>query len=365
MTFSRGALAGVDPKGTYGRGHGALAPRMLLGRAKVSSLLGLRTADRPASKLVLERDRDCRLTSDRNLDARLVAAEPQIHSSMKLGDIALACCPPALWALCYVFAKPAIAHFPPLFMIGLAYAVSALVLLRLALRSKTRWWAMFTIAAFGGAIQSSLIVSGLQRLPASMAILVVQSQVPFAILCAWAICGERPGVRRLSGIGIVLVGIVLIAGAPEAVDALGALSAVLLGTLSWGISQAMVRTLGRDDGPTTIGVLTLYAAPQMMLASLLFERGQLEALRSATLDIWVAVLVLAIGGYVVAYSIWYGLMQRYRVDQVTPFALLMPVVGVFAGAAMLGEHLSLASIAGGSVVLGGLAFAIREPARGQ
>src|SRR5271170_2347774 len=92
--------AGLDPKGTYGRGHGALAPRMLLGRAKVSSLLGLRTADRPASKLVLERDRDCRLTSDRNLDARLVAAEPQIHSSMKLGDIALACCPPALWALC-------------------------------------------------------------------------------------------------------------------------------------------------------------------------------------------------------------------------------------------------------------------------
>src|SRR5271170_1917298 len=217
--------AGLDPKGTYGRGHGALAPRMLLGRAKVSSLLGLRTADRPASKLVLERDRDCRLTSDRNLDARLVAPEPQIHSSMKPGDIALACCPPALWALCYVFAKPAIAHFPPLFMIGLAYAVSALVLLRLALRSKTRWWAMFTIAAFGGAIQSSLIVSGLQRLPASTAILVVQSQVPSAMLCAWAICGERPGVRQLSGIGIVLVGIVLIAGAPEAVDALGALSA--------------------------------------------------------------------------------------------------------------------------------------------
>ena len=250
-------------------------------------------------------------------------------------------------------------------MIGLAYFVSAVILLRLALRSKTRWWAMFTIAAFGGAIQSSLIFGGLQRLPASTAILVVQSQVPFAILCAWAICGERPGVRRLSGIGIVLVGIVLIAGAPEAVDALGALSAVLLGTLSWGVSQAMVRTLGRDDGPTTIGVLTLYAAPQLMLASLLLERGQLEALRSATLDVWFAVLVLAIGGYVVAYSIWYGLMQRYRVDQVAPFALLMPVVGVFAGVAMLGEHLSLASIAGGSVVLGGLAFAIREPARGQ
>ena len=57
-------------------------------------------------------------------------------------------------------------------------------------------------------------------------------------------------------------------------------------------------------------------------------------------DVWVAVLVLAVGGYVVAYSIWYGLMQRYRVDQVMPFALLMPVVG-HCGAVFLGERLSV------------------------
>ena len=76
---------------------------------------------------------------------------------MALRDIALACGPPVLWALCYVFAKPAIVHFPPLFMVGLAYAVSGLALLRQALRSNTRPWAMFSIAAFGGAIQSSLI----------------------------------------------------------------------------------------------------------------------------------------------------------------------------------------------------------------
>jgi O-acetylserine/cysteine efflux transporter len=284
---------------------------------------------------------------------------------MKPRDIALACCPPVLWALSYVFAKPAIAHFPPLFMVGLADAITAVILLRRALRSMTPWWAMFGVAAFGGAIQSSLIFSGLNELPAATAILVVQSQVPFAILWAWLLCGERPGVRRISGVAVVFIGILLIAGAPEAIGALGALGAVLLGALSWGLSQAMVRTLGRDDGPTTMGALTLYAAPQLILASFLLERGQFEALRSATADIWLAVLVLAIGGYVVAYSIWYGLMQRYRVDQVTPFALLMPVVGVLAGAVFLGERLSVISLLGGMIVLGGLAFAIveRKPSR--
>ena len=62
---------------------------------------------------------------------------------------------------------------------------------------------------------------------------------------------------------------------PEAIDALWPLAAVLLGTLSWGVSQAMIRLLGRDDGPTTIGALTAYAAPQLLVASLLFERGQI------------------------------------------------------------------------------------------
>jgi O-acetylserine/cysteine efflux transporter len=284
------------------------------------------------------------------------------NASMRPRDIALACCPPALWALSFVFAKPAVSHFPPLFMIGLAYSVSAVILVRQAVRTKTPWWAMFCIAAFGGAIQSGLIFGGLKWLPESTAILVVQSQVPFAILCAWAIGGERPDPRRLLGVSIVLAGIVLIAGAPESVSALGALGAVVLGTLSWGVSQAMVRALGRDEGPTTIGALTLYAAPQVLCASFFLESGQLADLKTATVDVWLAVLVLAVGGYVGAYSIWYGLMHRYRVDQVAPFALLMPLVGVLAGVAFLGEHISVWAAIGGLVVLGGLAFTVWEPA---
>jgi O-acetylserine/cysteine efflux transporter len=103
---------------------------------------------------------------------------------------------------------------------------------------------------------------------------------------------------------------------------------------------------------------TLYAAPQLLVASLFLESGQLTSLRTATFDVWVAVLVLAAGGYVVAYSIWYGLMQRLRVDQVAPFALLMPLVGVLAGAIVLGEHLSLWAGLGGVGVLAGLAVAV-------
>ena len=70
---------------------------------------------------------------------------------------ALACIPPVLWALSYVYAKPAIAHFPPLFLAALAYAASAVILAPKTMRSRTPWRMMFVIAAFGGSLQSGLI----------------------------------------------------------------------------------------------------------------------------------------------------------------------------------------------------------------
>lgn len=71
------------------------------------------------------------------------------------------------------------------------------------------------------------------------------------------------------------------------------------------------------------------------------------------------------GGYVGAYTIWYGLLRRYRVDQVTPFILLMPIFGVVFAAALLGERLSWSLLGGGAVVLAGLFVVAVSPARAQ
>jgi O-acetylserine/cysteine efflux transporter len=73
------------------------------------------------------------------------------------------------------------------------------------------------------------------------------------------------------------------------------------------------------------------------------------------------VIVLAAAGYALPYTIWYGLLRRYRVDQVTPFALLMPVTGILASAVFLGERPSLLALVGGVVILAGLALVVGLP----
>lgn len=284
---------------------------------------------------------------------------------MKAKDVALACCPPALWGISYALAKPATDHFPPIFMMTMVYGLTAIALYRPNRRPLTRRRYLFLIAAFGGAIQSSLIFTGISGLPAATAILAVQAQVPFAVLAAWIIGGERLEIKRLVGIGISGIGIIVIAGAPEATGNLLPLGLVLLGTLSWGLSQGLARRLSRDAGRTLTAAIMTYAAPQMLGASLVLESGQTMALQTASWRDWFAVGLLSIGGFAIAYSIWYGLLQRYRVDQVAPFALLMPFIGVVASVMVLGEHLSSGAIIGGVIIVLGLAFIVldRRPGR--
>ena len=277
---------------------------------------------------------------------------------MKLRDIALALAAPILWGVGFTFAKPALAQFPPMLMMVMIYAATALLLVGRR-RPRTPLWAMLLFGAGGGAVQSILIFTGLSHLPASTAVLVLQSQVPFAVLCAWLIGKERLSASRLLGVGIAIGGVALIAGAPESVSDYPSLLLVIVGALVWAAAQALIRAVGRDDGPTTTGTIGLVSAPLALVGSLLFESGQWNAVQSATVADWGALAIVLLLGYLLAYSAWYQLLARYRVDQVTPFVLLMPVAGVITGTLVLGEAPGARVLAGGAIILAGLWIVVR------
>ena len=277
---------------------------------------------------------------------------------MPTSDLLLAVLVQVLWGVGFAMAKPAVAHFPPLVMMSIAYLVTTAVLLPSAWRSiTTPWPKLALIAALGASIQGWLIFSGLRDLPASTATLLIQLQVPFAVLCAWALGGQRPDSRRLAGIAVAFVGVVIVAGAPAAAAGWPALL-VALGALSWAAGQAVMQKAARDGGRILTAGIAMHALPQLVLASVLLEQGQIEALRTATAAQWGAVLIFAVGGFVLAYTIWYGLLRRHPMDRVVPFMLLMPVVGVAFSAMALGERPSTQELLGGAVIVGGLALVI-------
>jgi O-acetylserine/cysteine efflux transporter len=277
---------------------------------------------------------------------------------MKLSDVAIAVAVQVFWALGFTLGKPVVAHFPPLLMMAMVYGVTALCLSRYIPRITTPFWPLFFITAVIAPIQAWFIFSGLHRLPASTAILVLQLQAPFSVLFGWLLLGERPSALRLAGMAISFAGVVIVAGAPEAASSWWPVILVASGAAFWAAGQAAARGKVRDGGPTLTAGIAVHAIPQALVASALFEHGQIGAIASAKPADWAIFLAFALLGFVIAYSLWYGLLRRYRVDQVIPFTLLMPVAGVICGGILLGESVSLMELLGGAVILIGLSIVV-------
>jgi O-acetylserine/cysteine efflux transporter len=65
---------------------------------------------------------------------------------------------------------------------------------------------------------------------------------------------------------------------------------------------------------------------------------------------------------IVSYGFWYPLVRKYPMSFLMPFTLLVPVIGVLAGVAILGDDLTWQMILGGIATLAGIAvIALRAP----
>ena len=284
---------------------------------------------------------------------------------MPARDIALAVFIQVLWGPIYTLCKPALDWFPPLMMVAIVYSILAIVFTPFVPRPKTRLLTLLMISFFGGALQTSMVFLALKYLPASTAILTMQLQVPVGVIASWFMGRDKPNLKNTFGALVCLAGVVIVVGKPDATTEWFGLLAMLIGVVSWSVVQAMIPLVAKDHGITLFTAMARYAAPQMIVASLLFERNHLQVITGVPYTAWLAVLGIALFGFALPYAIWYLLLMRRRIDELMPFLLLMPVFGVAVAATQLGEPLPPSLILGGSVVILGLGFIVfrRRPAK--
>jgi O-acetylserine/cysteine efflux transporter len=279
---------------------------------------------------------------------------------MSVRDAFLAVLVAAIWGLGFTFAKLGLDQMPPILMMALRFTLTSAVLVWFV---KPPWRLMgwiFLIALVSGAIQYSLTFNGLDRLNASTAVLIVQLEVPFGALLATVFLKEHFGWRRFLGLVFAFAGVVMIAGEPRLQSDLTPVFLVMGGAFAWAVGQVMVRAVGRVGGFTLIAWVAVFATPQLYLSSYLFESDQLEVIRSADLTAWAVIVYLGLIMTAVGYGIWYHLLGKYPVNQVMPFLLLLPVMSVVGSVLLLGEHPTLTVLAGGAVVILGVAVIIFE-----
>lgn len=286
---------------------------------------------------------------------------------MKPVDVALAISVAVIWGMGFVVAKAAMSHFSPILLMALRFTLTALCLAWFFRPPLNLFKQLFWIALISAALQYSLTFHGLRGIDASTAALLVQLEVPFGLLLAWLLLGERISVKQGLGVVIAFAGAVLIVGEPRLAGDLIYAFLVIGGAFTWAVGQVMIKKLGNIGGFRLISSVALFATPQLYIASFLLEDDQLVQVATASFEAWAAVVYLGLVMTALGYALWYRLLGHYNVNQVMPFLLLLPVTSVFGGIFFLGESLTLKIALGGCLAIIGVAMItiqrFRWPAR--
>lgn len=274
-------------------------------------------------------------------------------------QILLALLPPLFFGTGFTIAKPAVTHFPPLFMMLMVYAGIAVVLgLTHREKLKTPLLSIIAISSFAVTIQGALLFWGLrsESMTATAANLILQIQIPFAVLLDWLIMRERLDGRKAAGTALAVLGVAIVIGLPEQAPGLVPTVMIIASAFCWSLGQVLARRLGKDSGVGLLKANAFGSLPQLMLATVLIEQGQWQSVVTASWAQWGMLAFVGVVGFYLAYMCWFTLLKQCRMDEAAPFILLMPVVGIVTAAVVLGEQVSFVQVAGGLVILAGLAI---------
>ena len=273
---------------------------------------------------------------------------------MRFVDIILAISVPVIWGLGFTLAKVAfvLSDFPPILLIAFRFALTTLVLLWLVKPPFGYMHRIFWISVVSATVQYALTFTGLDGLNASTAIIVVQLEFPFMVIMAAVVFKDHLSWSQIAGIALAFSGIIMIAGQPQLQDDLLPVFLVIGGAFTWAVGQIMIKKLGwQVGGFTLIAWVAAFATPQLFFASWLFEEGQIQAIRTMNWIGWAVVVYLGLVMTALGYSIWYHLLGKFRISQVGPFLLLLPVTSIAGSVLLLDEQLSKIEFLGAIIVI--------------
>jgi O-acetylserine/cysteine efflux transporter len=265
-----------------------------------------------------------------------------------------------LWGVHWPVLKFGLREFPTFLLMGMRFAIVAALLCPFFRIRRDQLLPILGLSVTFGSLNFGMMYAGVAHLDAGTAAVIGQVQVPFAAILAAYFYKDPFGWRQMAGLVLSFLGIVLIIGEPRIGGNFPWVACILGSALAAAIGNIQFKALGPINSFALSGWLALFTAPQMLLSSLLVETGQWNAIRQATWRGWSSlgytVLVVSIG----TYCLWYPLIRRYRVNQVMPFTLLVPVFGIMSGILMLGERLNLQIFLGSIATIAGVAIIVLQ-----
>ncbi|MDT8305164.1 MAG: EamA family transporter [Anaerolineae bacterium] len=273
-----------------------------------------------------------------------------------------------IWGSTYLAIRLSVETIPPFLMAGARFLLAGALMTGLARARGAqmptwRQWRSTLIVGFlllvGG---NGALTWAEQEVPSGLASLLVATVPLWMVLLDWARpAGLRPNSRVFAGLALGMVGLAVLVG-PELSAGLApgsgpgptatGIAAILFGSFSWAAGSIYSRGAEMPKAPLLgVGLEMLNAGVLLLLISLL--SGDAASLVPADVSTrsFLAYLYLVFIGALVGYTAYIYLLGHTTAAKVSTYAYVNPVVAVFLGWLLIGEEVTLRTLAGAAIIV--------------
>jgi drug/metabolite transporter (DMT)-like permease len=273
-----------------------------------------------------------------------------------------------IWGSTWLFIKLGLSDLPPFTFAGIRFVIASTILFaiiaarRLSLpRGRAAWVLLFISGILSFTLNYGLVFWGEQYVSSGLAALLQATIPAFGLVIAhFYLPGEQMTplkifgvVMGVAGVGVVFSNQLSVAGPRSLAGCAG----LIVGSACAAYANVLVKARGAKLDPAILaGGQMVFGLVPLLLIGIYFEGNPLHF--HWTRMAIVSLFYLAIVGSVVAFLLYYWLVQQMDVTKTMLVALVIPVIAVILGVVVLSEELNWRTFVGGAMIISGIGLIV-------
>jgi drug/metabolite transporter (DMT)-like permease len=271
-----------------------------------------------------------------------------------------------VWGASFIATKIALQDISPVTIVWLRFAMGIVVLgVAVALRNqfalpKKNEWPYFALLGFLGiTFHQWLQSNGLKTSEASTTAWIVATTPVFMALLGWLVLHERLTGIKIIGIVLAFLGVLLVVShgniASISIGKFGAPGdkLILVSSINWAVFSTLSRR-GLKTYSASLMIFFVMLLGWLFISIAFLAGGNYAEIPALTFRGWLGVLFLGIFCSGLAYIAWYDALQVLSTAGTGVFLYIEPLIAMVVAFLILKEPITLASLAGGGIILFGV-----------
>ncbi len=268
-----------------------------------------------------------------------------------------------VWGSTFFAIRLAIDSVPPFIMAGTRFTLAGILLYAFVqLRNKAAkpTFAQWRSATLVGCLMllggNGMISWAELYVPTGLAALMVGMVPIWMAILDWLLYrGSRPTPLMITGLGVGLLGLYALVGAPklggDTVDPIAA-TVIVLACASWALGSLQSRRANLPKSPLLATAMQMFSAglALILLGTFCGEWSGFD-IGSVTLTSILSILYLTLFGSILAFSCYVWLLRVTTAARVSTYAYVNPLIAIMLGAIFLSEPITTRVILAGIAII--------------